>query len=185
MTGRFGLTVENASEIPHDLWPAGRLPAADAPAALNAVLVPFGLTFAWTADRTGVRVEPIPANLAPPPAPPLTAFAAGVPGTRAAVGKGGGVPLDRRRFTLTVSGNSVREVMAAVANSGVRFEYDERALKAGRGDLDAAADFDVTDAAPDKFFAALFAPAGIAFDLEGTTVTLSPAGTGEPAGGPR
>ena len=131
---RFGLRVEPGEPVPHDLWPAGRLPAADAPAALNALLVPFGLTFAWSDDRRGVRVVPIPADLNPPQAPPLASFAA-----KTAVGRGGGEPLDRRRFTLKVEGASVRQVMAAVADSGVRFEYDERALTAAGGDLDAEA----------------------------------------------
>ena len=174
MTARFGLTVENPGAVPHDLWPAGRLPAADAPAALNAVLVPFGLTFAWSADRTAVRVEPIPADSNPPPAPPLTSFAAGVPSDGAAVGTGGGEPLERRRFTLAVSGSSVRDVMAAVAASGVRFEYDARALAAGGGNLDAGANMDVTNADPDAFFTALFEPANVAFAWKGTTVTLTP-----------
>ena len=166
--GRFGLTVEPGEPVPHDLWPAGRLSAADAPAALNALLVPFGLTFAWTGDRRGVRVVPIPPDLNPPPAPPLASFAA-----ETAVGRGGGESLDRRRFTLTVEGASVRQVMAAVADSGVRFEYDERELTAGGGNLDAEAKLDVTDADADAFFTALFEPAGIGFTWVGTTVTLT------------
>ena len=173
MTAAFGLSVEPGEPVPHDLWPAGRLPAADAPAALNAVLVPFGLTFAWTADRRGVRVVPIPADLNPPPAPPLASFAAGVPESGAAVGEGGGEPLDRRRFTLKAREATVRQVMEAVAKTGVRFEYDERALVAAGGNLDAEVEIDVTDADADAFFAALFEPAGVAASWAGTTVTLT------------
>ena len=171
VAARFGLSVENADAVPHDLWPAGRLPAADAPAALSAVLVPCGLTFAWTDDRTGVRVEPLPAGFDPPPAPPLTAFAAGVP-ERASVGEGGGVPLDRQRFTLKVEGETVRRVMGAVR--GVRFDYDPRALAVGGGDLDARVTLDLKQADADTFLTALFAPASVAFEWEGTTVRLFP-----------
>ena len=172
--GRFGLRVEPGEPVPHDLWPAGRLPAADAPAALNTLLVPFGLTFAWTADRRGVRVTPIPPDLNPPPAPPLASFAARVPGKATAIGEGGGEPLERRRFTLKAQGASVRQVMTALAGQGVRFEYDERTLAAAGGDLDAAVDLDVTDLGADSFLTALFAPANVSFAWSGTTVTLSP-----------
>ena len=168
----FDLTVENPEAIPHDLWAAGRLPAADAAAALSVVLGQFDLTFAWSADRTGVRLVPIPADLGAPPAPGLASFA---DATRT-VGEEGEVPLDRRRFTLRAGGNSVRRIMESVAASGVRFTYDARALAAGGGNLDAPADFDLTAADPDTFFTALFEPAGIAFAWEGTTVTLSPKG---------
>ena len=168
LAARFTLSVEGAERVPHDLWPAGRLPTADAPAALAAVLVPCGLTFEWTDDRAGVRIEPLPADFAPPPAPPLTRFA-----QETAVGEGGGVPLDRRRFTLTVEGATVRRIMEAV--DGVRFEYDPRGLAAGGGDLDARASIDLKDADADAFFTALFEPAGVAFAWEGTTVTLEPA----------
>ncbi|MFH5803879.1 hypothetical protein [Alienimonas sp. DA493] len=161
------LAIENPDAVPHDLWPAGRLPAADVPAALAAVLAPFELTFVWSDDRTAVMIEPLPAGFAAEPAPPLTSFAA-----KTAVGEGGGPPLDRRRFTLTVQRESVRRIMDAVA--GVRFEFDERQLTAGGGDLDARVSIDVTEATADEFLTALFAPAGIAFSWEDATVTLFP-----------
>ncbi|NNJ24675.1 hypothetical protein [Alienimonas chondri] len=173
VAAQFGLAVENADAVPHDLWPAGRLPAADAPAALAAILAPFNLTFVWSDDRTGVTIEPLADGFSPDPAPPLTAFAARLPGDGAAMGEGGGVPLDRRTFTLAVEGASVRRIMEAV--NGVRFEYDPRALGGEEGGLETRVSIDVTDADADTFFTALFEPAGIAFRWEGTTVTLEPA----------
>ena len=165
---RFGVRIENSDAVPHDVWAGGRLPAADAAAALSAVLGQFGLTFAWVDDGRAVRIEPPPANFAPPPAPPLTIFAA-----KKAVGEGGGVPLERRRFTLTVAAPvTVRQVMDTVAASGVRFEYDPRALASGGGNLDAAASVDLQGADAETFFAALFGPAGVTATFEGTTVTL-------------
>ena len=166
LAARFVLTVEGADRVPHDLWPAGRLPTADAPAALAAVLAPCGLTFAWTDDRTGVRIEPLPAGVVVGPPPPLTSFAA-----KTVVGEGGGTPLDRQQFTLTAEG-TVRQIMDAV--NGVRFEYDSRALAAGGGDLDTRVSVDLTNADPDTFFKAVFKPAGIAFSWQGTTVALEP-----------
>lgn len=164
VAARFRLSVENPDAVPHDLWPAGRLPTADAPAALAAVLTPCGLTFVWTDDRTGVRIAPLPGGDAAAP-PSLTTFA-----KKTAVGQGGGAPLDRRRFTLTVKGATVRQIMDAV--DGVRFEFDPRTLVAGGGNLDARVAIDVTNADADTFFTALFAPAGVAFQVEGTTVNL-------------
>ena len=167
---RWGVSVENPEAVPHDVWAGGRLPAADAAAAFSAVLGQFGMTFAWVDDARAVRIESLPTDFAPPPAPPLTASA-----VKTAVGEGGGVPLERRTFTLTVAAPvTVRQVMETVAASGVRFEFDPRALAAGGGNLDAAAAVDVRGADAEEFLAALFAPANVTATFEGTTVTLAP-----------
>ena len=167
---RFGVRIGNPDAVPHDVWAGGRLPAADAAAGFSVVLGQFGLTFAWVEGGKAVRIEPSPADFSPPPAPPLTAFA-----TQTAVGDGGGVPLERRTFTLTVAAPvTVRQVMDTVAASGVRFEYDPRALASGGGNLDAAASVDLKGADAATFLAALFGPAGVTATFEGTTVTLAP-----------
>jgi hypothetical protein len=58
------LQVEGLDQVPHDLWAAGTLAGVNAVEALSVLLVQFDLTFEWTADRTGVRIVPIPDTVA-------------------------------------------------------------------------------------------------------------------------
>lgn len=57
---RRGWTVANAARIPHDLWPAGRLPMSTGVEQLTVLLIGFDLTFAIQADRLELRpLEPV------------------------------------------------------------------------------------------------------------------------------
>jgi hypothetical protein len=56
----WALEVEGLDQVPHDLWAGGALAGVNAVEALSVLLVQFDLTFEWTADRTGVRIVPIP-----------------------------------------------------------------------------------------------------------------------------
>lgn len=59
VTARFGLKVENAQFLPHDLWPGAVLGEVSAAEALTLVLIPFDLTFSWSDDLESVRIVPI------------------------------------------------------------------------------------------------------------------------------
>lgn len=52
----YGLRVEGLERIPHDLWPAADLPPLDLAERLTLLLSGFRLTFAWSADGTGVTI---------------------------------------------------------------------------------------------------------------------------------
>lgn len=61
---RYGLQVRRLDRVPHDLWARGTLPEASAPQALSLILIQFDLTFVWTDDGGGIRIGPVPENVA-------------------------------------------------------------------------------------------------------------------------
>lgn len=60
----YGLEVEGLEQVPHDLWAGGALPGAGAVETLSLLLAQFDLTFSWTKQARGVRLEAIPARVA-------------------------------------------------------------------------------------------------------------------------
>lgn len=56
----FGLRIDNAKLIPHDLWAAATIPDADATTSLSIVLSQFGYTFEWQDKGKGIRIVPEP-----------------------------------------------------------------------------------------------------------------------------
>ena len=60
----WALQVEGLDQVPHDLWAGGTLAGVNAVDALSLLLVQFDLTFEWTAGGNGVRIVPIPENVA-------------------------------------------------------------------------------------------------------------------------
>ena len=54
----YKLTIVNADEVPHDLWPAGNLPALSFAEQLTLMIAGFDLTFRL--DQTGTQVQLIP-----------------------------------------------------------------------------------------------------------------------------
>jgi hypothetical protein len=52
--------VKNLDQIPHDLWPANRLPALPWSDRLTLVLVQFGLTFEVSSEGRSISLVPIP-----------------------------------------------------------------------------------------------------------------------------
>ena len=57
---RAGVKIINSEAIPHDLWAAATLPHANFAEAMSLILIQFDLTFAWNADRTEIRLVPVP-----------------------------------------------------------------------------------------------------------------------------
>ncbi len=60
MAVELGIEVDGLKRIPHDLWPAVRLPALTLADRLTLVLYGFDLTYAVSAD--GLRLEIVPAG---------------------------------------------------------------------------------------------------------------------------
>jgi hypothetical protein len=61
---QFGLSVVGLEQIPHDLWAGATIPEATASEALSLVLNQFDLTFEWLPHESGVRLVPIPTQVA-------------------------------------------------------------------------------------------------------------------------
>ena len=83
-------------------------------------------------------------------------------------------PLERRRFTLTVTGVPAQAIMDQLAASGITFEYDGDALKQAGVDFTMPVSMDLESATPEAFLAAVFDPLGLAFEFSGTNVRLRP-----------
>lgn len=56
-----GFAWDGLDQVPHDLWPAGKLPAASLPIKLTLVLGQFDLTYSYASpDGRKLRIEPLP-----------------------------------------------------------------------------------------------------------------------------
>ncbi len=88
---------------------------------------------------------------------------------------GNDVPLAQRRFSLTIEGIPAAAVIRNLERSGIRFVYDADALDAAGIDLDVTVKVDVKDVDAQPFFDAVFKPLGLKVELDGVTVTLTPA----------
>lgn len=56
-----GFAWDGLDRVPHDLWPAGKLPASPLPIKLTLVLGQFDLTYAYASpDGRKLRIEPLP-----------------------------------------------------------------------------------------------------------------------------
>lgn len=84
-------------------------------------------------------------------------------------------PLDRQRFTLKLEGVPVRDLMKSLERqSGVIFSYDSDVLRRAGVDLTQRIDVDANDATPERFFGQMFDPLKLDFEIDGTTVRLTP-----------
>lgn len=60
----WNLEVDGMEQVPHDLWAGATLAGVNAVDALSLVLVQFDLTFAWTEGAMGIRIVPVPEDVA-------------------------------------------------------------------------------------------------------------------------
>lgn len=60
----YGIQVESSESIPHDLWASATLPAINAVEALSLVLIQFDLTFQWSEAAAGLKIVPLPDDVA-------------------------------------------------------------------------------------------------------------------------
>lgn len=57
---KFKIEIDGLDKLPHDLWAKTSLPQVTATEALSLLLVQFGSTFEFVADRAAIRIVPIP-----------------------------------------------------------------------------------------------------------------------------
>jgi hypothetical protein len=63
LSAEAGVTVAEEDRLPHDLWPAARLPPLAWTDRLSLLLAGFGLTFEIASDGRAVRLVPLPADV--------------------------------------------------------------------------------------------------------------------------
>ena len=82
--------------------------------------------------------------------------------------------LNKRQFTLRLKDTPASALMRELEKSGVVFVYDAETLSARSIDLNQRITVDVKDAKASEFFAAVFDPLGLTFEIDGVKVTLRP-----------
>jgi hypothetical protein len=176
LVGSRGWRVGNAGRIPHDLWPAGRLPELTLAEQLTVLLIGFDLTFE-VRPRTGtLEIVPIDAATrqrlaeAKPPADPAPNRAVPRLGDRSAA--------TRQVYTLRVTEQPVRLVLTELAaRLNWQIEFDEAALRAARRSLDDRVSFAVKNVDQDELLDAVLRPARLGFEREGTRIKIVPRAT--------
>jgi hypothetical protein len=82
-------------------------------------------------------------------------------------------PLERRRFTWTISGVRIRDALKELENQGITIAYDKEAFAAAGVDLDRRVDLKMDKASAELFATLLCEPLGLEYAIQGTTLTLT------------
>lgn len=85
------------------------------------------------------------------------------------------VPWGERRFTVKAQRVRAREALASLSDQGITIVYDEATLAAANVDLEHRLDLDLKQATGGQLLKAICDPIGATFQVEGLTVTISPA----------
>lgn len=158
------LTLENAEQIPHDVWPAYELPAMTLTERLSLVLAGFDLTFQVAADGQ-VRVTSIPEGTAS--VPDGTTDDPQTVGTKKTVTKG---PV-KKIFSLTVQKQAAGSVVSTVAKQlGKEFKYDPSI----RDKLKENVSFAVKDVSLEELLTKTLKPLGLSYKMTETTIEIIP-----------
>jgi hypothetical protein len=161
----LGATVDGASQIPHDLWPARTTSLAPVDAAL-VLLAGFDLTLQFEADGRRLKVVPIDYTqlAAAPPARPART-------PRPARPAAGSSP--DQAYTLKIEQTPVGAVvgqLAAQLKLDVTWNVGPPEAQAELADTRISCD--VRQATLDELLAAVLGPAGLTFSRDGAAVTI-------------
>jgi hypothetical protein len=164
-----GLRVRGGERIPHDLWPAGELPAVAVTDQLALLLVGFDLTFQLNAADAAIEIVPLGA------VPAATPIADAAEPERPAPRLRRPPPGSKQVFTLRVQEQPVGAVLEALARQlEWELEVDEAAIRRGGGSLDRRVSFVVENVEIDELLEALLQPAGLSFERDGKRVRIEP-----------
>ena len=83
-------------------------------------------------------------------------------------------PLTNRLFTLTTTRTEAIVVIRTLELEGTKVEYDSQALEQAGVDLRRKLTLKLEKATADEFFTAVCEPLGLTYELDGTTVRLTP-----------
>jgi hypothetical protein len=162
-----GAKLENAGQVPHDLWPAYDLPAMPLTERLTLVLAGFGLTFQVSEDGGQIRVAPIPQDDS------LTAAKEGEtvetlgPGVKKTTTKGP----PKKVFSMTVQKQPAGAVVNTVAKQlDKQFKYDPSLREKLREDVT----FTVKDVSLDELLTKTLRPLGLSYKMTDTAIEIVP-----------
>lgn len=161
-----GAALENAEQIPHDIWPAYELPPLTLTERLSLVLAGFGQTFQVSTDGQQIRILLIPqdkslaAGSVDQEDPPRV-------GVTKSVTKG---PL-KKTFSLTVQKQPAGAVVGTVAKQlGKEFKYDPSL----RDKLREEVSFSVKDVTLEELLAKTLTPLGLSCKVTEKVLEIIP-----------
>jgi hypothetical protein len=163
-----GWRVENAEQIPHDLWAAGQLDGLTLAEQLSMLLVGFDLTYEIRSEVREIRIVKLdksalaaqadgsatrPAQKSPQPTPGKT----------------------KQVYSLRVAEQPVGAVVRALSRQlNWQVEFDEAAIAAAGRSLDEHVSFAVENVEQDELLDAVLRPAGLTFQREGEGIIVVP-----------
>jgi hypothetical protein len=162
-----GATLENAEQIPHDVWPAYDLSAMSLTERLSLVLAGFGLTFQVSEDGEQIRVTPIPQDNSPTAGKEGQAVETLGPGVKKTTIKGP----SKKVFSMTVQKQPAGAVVSTVAKQlDKQFKYDPSL----RDKLREEVSFTVKDVSLDELLVKALKPLELSYKMSETTLEIIP-----------
>jgi hypothetical protein len=164
-----GWQIQNADQIPHDLWPAGKLDGLTLAEQLALLLVGFERTFELRADERVIEIVALK---------PLSdgEVSETLGRTERSTTAGSAPEKTRQVYSLRVEEKPVGAVARALAQRlKWQVEFDEAAIAAAGLSLDVRVTFKVDDVGQEELLDALLRPAGLSYRREGERIIIVPA----------
>ena len=160
-------TLENAEQIPHDIWPAYELPAMTLTERLSLVLAGFGLTFQLSADGSRASITPIPQDNSQAVVKEGETVETLGPGVKKTTSKGP----PKKVFSMTVQKQAAGAVVNTVAKQlDKQFKYDPSL----RDKLREEVNFTVKDVTLDELLTKALKPLGLSYKITETAIEIIP-----------
>ncbi|HEX5471301.1 MAG TPA: hypothetical protein VFW73_05415 [Lacipirellulaceae bacterium] len=167
LVAQHGLRVENAEQIPFDLWAAGELPNLTFAQQLTVLLVGFDLSFDLRSGEKSIRLVHFKGAVANDKTTTMAnRSAARSNQLRPKAGT-------RQVYTLHVQEQPVRAVLRVLSERlHWLIQIDEASIQAAGKSLDTRVSFSVTNADQEHLLDALLKPAGLDYRLEEDRVRI-------------
>jgi type II secretory pathway component GspD/PulD (secretin) len=161
------LKATGLEQIPHDLWPAGRLPRLTLSDELTLLLAGFDLTYRLVPEQSAIEIVPIVEPLAAAPQVAATTK----PSHPASNSK---AQLTKQQFTLRVQEQPVGKILEQLTKQlHLEVKLDDPALQAAGRSLDQRVSFEVRNADLDGLLDALLRPAGLSYTRDGDRLSIT------------
>ena len=162
-----GWRVANADAIPHDLWPAGKLPTLAFAEQLTVLLIGFDLSFELRPDDRSIEIVSLKGTSKPADVRAATQPTATRPSSTR------GKQDSRHVYTLRVQEKPVRAVLQELSKRlHWAIQIDEESIRRAGKSLDARVSFSVENVNQQQLLTALLRPAGLDFRLNGERVRI-------------
>jgi hypothetical protein len=160
-----GVRIYGEQNLPHDLWPAHKLPQLTWVDRLGIIVGQFDHTLKFSPDGTAVALIPIPESLH------IDATAGKLPKVSPKT-----TPGSKQVYTLKIENQPIGKLLTALGKQlGVELSIDKDAIERAGRSLDILVSFEVRGVELEALLRAATKPAGLSFRQNGTQVTIVPA----------